>query len=79
MSHRVLSPEAHQLRTLVIDALWGDRGVYLDADRFVGTCPLCGAPIGVTFAGHAPRAALRCHNGCAEAEVAARLGLEVAS
>ncbi len=76
---KLLSPEARKLRTLVIDALWGDRGVYLDSDRFVGTCPLCGSAVGVTFAGYAPRATLRCHGGCAEADIARHVGLGVSS
>lgn len=77
MSRR-LSPEAIRFRELVINALWDPARLgYLDEDSFVGTCPICGAAVAVHFAGHASRAALKCHGGCTEAEVAAVVGLEV--
>ena len=69
-----LSPEAVRFRRLLIDALWTDNsGGYISADHFVGQCPICHGPVGVRFAGLAPRATLRCHNGCSEAEIATRL------
>jgi hypothetical protein len=73
-----LSSDALQFRRLVIDALWRDDSFgYVEKNRFIGTCPLCGDAVGVTFAGRAPRASLNCHGGCSEAELAAAIGLEV--
>jgi hypothetical protein len=74
-----LPPESLQFRRLLIDALWGERGMYLTEDAFLGECLICGAPIGVTFHGRAPRATLRCHGGCTETELAERLGLAARS
>ncbi len=80
MPRRHLSPESVRFRKSIIAALWTDHwGDYLDAERFLGECPVCGAPIGVTFAGFAPRASLDCHSGCTEREIADRLGLAVRS
>ncbi|MGZ4215469.1 MAG: hypothetical protein ACXVS6_15635 [Solirubrobacteraceae bacterium] len=78
---RQLRPESVRFRKRIIGAFWDhDRwGVYLSEDRFLGTCPICGAPVGVTFAGYAPRATLQCHGGCTEHEIADRLGLAVRS
>jgi hypothetical protein len=73
----VLSPDAIRFRKLLIDTLGRDRFDYLSADLFVGECPVCGEPIGVQFAGYAPRATLRCHGGCREEELAETLGLVV--
>jgi len=78
---RQLSTEARQFRTHIIDALlsWG-AARYVNEDRFVGTCPVCGDAIGVHFAGFVARATLTCHGdhgGCSEDEVAQVLGLEV--
>jgi hypothetical protein len=71
-----LSPEAVALRRLLIEALYVE-GVlgYVTPDRFLGRCPLCGGHVAVRFAGAAPRAGLYCRGGCAESEIAARLGL----
>ena len=77
MTRRVLSLEARKFRELIIDRLWGERGVYVNEDRFVGTCVICGGAIGVVFDGYAARAKLDCHTGCTEAELASQLGLEV--
>ena len=77
MTRRVLSSEAREFRELIIDRLWGEHGVYVDEDHFVGTCVICGDPIGVVFDGYAARAKLNCHTGCTEAELASQLGLEV--
>ncbi len=53
------------------------RGV-IDADCFVGTCPICAYPVGVRFFGTALRMTLSCESGCSEAEVVARIrGLRV--
>jgi hypothetical protein len=58
----------------VIDALWDDqRFGYVTADVFIGTCPICYAPVGVHFAYGAPRAVLQCHGGCGEDEIAASI------
>lgn len=76
MTRRVLSLEARKFRELIIGRLWGDHGVYVNEDRFVGTCIICGEALGVRFAGYAPRAELHCHGGCSEAELADHLGLE---
>jgi hypothetical protein len=77
-THRPLPEASVQFRGLVIEALWDhERFGYIDADAFVGTCPVCGAAVGVRFHGHAPRADLNCHGGCREDEIAARLGLKV--
>lgn len=71
-----LPPVSLQFRRFVIDRLWPPHaGQYIDASCFVGRCPVCGGPIGVRFAGLAPRASLNCHQGCSEAEVAAKLDL----
>lgn len=76
--HRVLSSEARQLRTVVIDALWDEnRFGYVTQDEFVGTCPVCGDAAIVKFAGYAARVDIECWGGCPEAEVAATIGLEV--
>lgn len=54
---------------------------YIDHDRFVGTCPVCGAAVVVRFAGTAARAALTClgvADGCPEDKIVARIpGLRV--
>ncbi len=79
MSRR-LSPESVRFRRLVIEKLWDEEQFgYVDKDCFLGTCPVCGAAVVVRFAGHAPRATLVCQGGCAEAEIAAVLGLVVRS
>lgn len=79
-AHRQLTPEAIRFRDLVITALWDDTCFgYVNEDRFVGTCPVCGLAVGVEFAGCAPRATLSCHGGCAEPDIAALLKLEVKS
>lgn len=71
-----LSEEAVRFRKLLIDTLWDEsRFGYIDQDRFIGSCPICGFAIGVTFAGRAPRAALHCHGGCTEDEIASRIRL----
>lgn len=73
-----LSAGSIRFRRIVISALWREDSFgYLDEDRFIGTCPLCGEAVGVTFAGRAPRASLNCHGGCSEAELAGSLKLEV--
>jgi hypothetical protein len=75
---RQLSSESVRFRAALIRTLWDDDCFgYIDADRFLGTCPICGGAIGVSFHGHAPRATLNCHGGCTEGEVAARLELSV--
>lgn len=77
---RVLSADAVRFRRMVLDSLWDDaRFGYIDADRFVGTCPVCAGAVVVRFAGIAPRATIECEHGCSEAEIAARLGLEATS
>jgi hypothetical protein len=74
----VLSRESVRFRRFVIDALWTKASFgYIDADWFLGECPICGLPVGVRFAGRAPRASLNCHGGCDEAAIAAAIGLEV--
>jgi len=79
MSHR-LSSEAIRFREHVINVLWDpERFGYVNEDRFVGTCPVCGLAVGVEFAGCAPRATLSCHGGCAEPDIAALHKLEVKS
>ena len=78
MSDRRLSADAIRFRRRLIDEFWVDDCFgYVSEDHFVGECPLCGAALGVEFAGCAPRAALRCHGGCTEAELAESLGLVV--
>lgn len=78
MTPRKLPPESVRFRGAIIDALWDkNRFGYVDENRFIGTCPVCGFAIGVHFAGHAPRATLHCHGGCTESEIAARLRLKV--
>jgi hypothetical protein len=60
----------------------GDSGFrgYVDKDCFVGTCPICGYPVGVRFYGEALRVTLTCESGCTEEEIVARIpGLRVAS
>lgn len=74
---RQLSTEAFRFRRLVIDTLGAQQFVYLNADRFIGACPICGAAVRVHFAGYAPRATLQCHGGCTEAEIADAVGLAV--
>lgn len=77
---RVLSAEARAFRLQLLNALWpvrDPRCAYISEDAFVGVCPLCGAAVGVRFAGHAARAELACRGGCTEDEVAAHLGLAV--
>jgi len=77
MSHQ-LSPDSIRFRNLVIDALWDEKAFfYVDADHFIGLCPLCDGAVGVRFAGLAPRATLTCHGGCSEAEIAELVGLRV--
>lgn len=76
----LLSPDSVRFRELVINGLWDESEFgYIDQDRFIGTCPVCRAAVGVHFAGTAPRATLNCHGGCSEAEIAAVLGLAVRS
>ena len=80
----VLTPAVVEFRTTIIDAIAGpmprsgewlftDRFWYVDRDVVVGVCPVCDGSIGVTFAGTAPRADLRCHRGCNELDVAAAI------
>jgi hypothetical protein len=74
-----LSADARRFRDLVIDALWprnDRRCVYIDEDRFLGVCAVCGYHVGVQFVGYAPRAMLECYGGCTEQEIAACIGLE---
>lgn len=72
MSHLPLPEESVRFRRLLIDAYWDDaRFGYVDARRFVGTCPACGYPAVVRFAGTAPRATIDCEADCGEADVAA--------
>lgn len=76
MSDRQLPPESVGFRQSLVDKLWAEECFgYVDQDCFIGTCPVCGAAIGVRFAGYAARATLDCHGGCLEAEIAAVLGL----
>jgi hypothetical protein len=77
--NRTLSLGVVKFRRLLIDKLGRDRYLYIAADHFVGECILCGEPIGVRFAGYAPRASLRCHGGCTEAELAELLQMAVRS
>lgn len=75
---RQLSAEATRFRVQLIETLWDDaRFGYVDKDTFIGTCPVCGDAIRVRFASRAPRADLRCQDGCTEAEPAERLDLQV--
>jgi len=76
---RTLSADAVRFRRTLIDKLGRDRFLYIAADHFVGECLICGEPIGVQFAGYAPRASLRCHGGCTEAELAELLQMAVRS
>jgi hypothetical protein len=72
----MLSDEAVRFRRALIDALWSERQWgYVTEDVFIGECPVCGGPVGVHFAGYAPRATLRCHLGCTEQEIAEQLNL----
>jgi len=73
-----LSAESIKFRQLVIDRLWHSEATYINQDVFVGECPICEGPIGVRFAGGAPRVTLECHTGCSESELGRVLGLEVA-
>lgn len=72
-----LTEKTVRFRRRIIDHLWGDHGAYIDADTFVGTCPVCSGYVTVAFAGSAPRASATCHRGCAEHEIGAALGLGV--
>jgi hypothetical protein len=73
-----LSYEAARFRRHLIDALWDDAMFgYVDQDRFIGSCPVCGTAVAVRFHGTAATATLNCHGGCSEAEIADRLGLVV--
>lgn len=79
-AHRTLSEEAIRFRRAVIDSLCVDIFGYINADRVVGQCPICGEAIGVYFHGRAPRATLTCRGaGCSEEEIAGVLGLAVRS
>jgi hypothetical protein len=77
--HRPLPEPVVQFRMVLIDAVWppGGVGYYLDADRVVGTCPLCGDWLAVRFHGHAARADMDCHSSCTEPELADVLDLRV--
>lgn len=78
MSARPLSAQSVRFRYAVIERLWDSDALgYLTEDRFIGTCPVCGAAIAVHFAGYAPRATLCCYGGCSEEEIAAELGWKV--
>jgi hypothetical protein len=70
---RLPDRETVAFRTAIVDACGGgsDRFYYVDKDRFVGVCPACDRALGVTFAGVAPRAELRCETGCSELDVMA--------
>lgn len=78
MQARCLSADARRLRNFLIDRLWVDGAFgYVDANCFLGVCPICGAPVEVHFHDFAPRATLGCQQGCTEDEIAAELGLRV--
>lgn len=77
-SSRQLCREALELRRKVIDACWDEKRFgYIDQNRFVGTCPLCGFALIVRFVGYAARAILDCTWGCDESDIASRVGLVV--
>jgi len=77
MSMRALPEESYRFRSRLLDALDrftpAARFFYIDADTCVVVCPVCDGPLSVRFAGHAPRAELACHRGCAESEIVATL------
>lgn len=74
-----LLPAAIRFRSRVIDATGRDldRFWYLDRDHVLAVCPACDGPLGIRFAGTAPRCDFNCRRGCTEADIAERLGLRV--
>jgi hypothetical protein len=73
----MLSRESVRFREALIRALWDERAFgYIDQDRFLGSCPVCGGAVEVRFHGNAARADLRCQLGCTEAEIVAALRKE---
>ncbi len=75
---RMLDEATVAFRRRLLNALITDGAVgYITADTFVGKCPVCGDGLILSFVGYAPRADLRCLDGCSEAEIGQVLGLEV--
>ncbi len=75
--HRPMAEDSYRFRSHLLDLLDrftpAERFFYLDEDTIVMVCPLCDGPLGVTFAGAAPRADLDCHRGCDERDIVAKL------
>ena len=66
-----------QFRRRIIDALFAvddSTFIYINADKVLGTCPVCESSrpeyLAVEFHGRTSRADLRCSRGCAPSEIA---------
>jgi hypothetical protein len=71
-------PEWVTFRQTIVDRLWAldsRRFFYIDENRILGACPICGGGyVRVDFHGTTPRADITCSLGCDGFEVAGALG-----
>jgi hypothetical protein len=77
-SRRPLPEESYEFRAKLIDLLDrltpGREFFYVDEDRGVMACPVCGGALTVRFRGRAAAAELDCiDNGCGDDAILARL------